>query len=164
MRRTALLLSMVILSLIAGITTTEAQGKFGFGLIVGDPTGFSWKYKLDGQNALDGALGFSPYDRFRFHVDYLWIARPFNDQNLTLTYGAGGAVGFGRTEYVLVSRGNGYFLRTVETGFGVRGPVGINYMIPRSPVELTLELAPILILTPDGGVGLDGGVAVRVYP
>lgn len=164
MRRTAMLLSIALLALIANTTPAEAQGRFGLGLMVGDPTGFSWKYKLDSQNALDGALGFSPYDRFRFHVDYLWISRPFDNQDFSLTYGVGGAAGFGRTDYVLVSRGNGYFWRTEDRGFGIRGPVGINYMIPRSPVELTVELAPVLVLTPDGGVGIDGGVAVRVYP
>lgn len=48
--------------------------------------------------------------------------------------------------------------------FGIRIPLGINYMIPRSPVKLTLELAPLVVISPGGGFGFDGGLAVRFYP
>jgi hypothetical protein len=140
----------------------RGQGSFGIGLIIGEPTGFSWKYKASSQNALDGAIGFSPADRFRAHIDYLWVARPFSDGNLTLTYGVGGVVGFGDRDVVERRGGFAYFNR--EVGFAARVPVGLNYMIPRSPVELGLEVAPLLILAPDGGLGIDGGFLVRFYP
>jgi hypothetical protein len=109
-------------------------------------------------------LGFSPFDRFRFHVDYLWIGRPFNNQDLSFTYGVGGAAGFGRTEFIVVKGKNLFLTRDVSTGFGIRGAFGLNYMIPRSPVELSLEVAPIFIISPSSGMGVDGGVAVRFYP
>ena len=51
-------------------------GTFGFGFILGEPTGLAWKYKLSRANALDGVIGFSPGNRFRIHVDYLWKAYP----------------------------------------------------------------------------------------
>ena len=54
--------------------------------------------------------------------------------------------------------------RDVSTGAGIRGPVELNYMIPRSPVELTFELAPIFILSPDSAFGFGGQLAVRFYP
>lgn len=161
MKRRVLFLGLVLL--VTTPAVLKAQGRFGFGFIVGDPTGFSWNYKM-GQNALDGGVGFSPFDRFRVHVDYLWVAHPFNEQHLSLTYGVGGAVGFGRTEYLVSDDRYVYFSRDVATGVGIRGPVGLHYMIPRSPVELTLELAPILILAPDSGFGFDGGLAIRFYP
>jgi hypothetical protein len=150
--------------LAASLSKGSAQGRFGVGFIFGDPTGFSWKYKISQQNALAGVLGFSPFDRFRFHVDYLWLARPFDNQNLSFSYGIGGAAGFGRTEFVVARGRNLYFARDVSPGFGIRGAFGLNYMIPRSPVELSLEVAPILIMTPATGMGVDGGVAVRFYP
>lgn len=162
MKRRVLLLSLILLA--TAPVALRAQGRFGFGFIVGDPTGFSWKYKMS-QNALDGAVGFSPFDRFRAHVDYLWVARPFDDANLSLTYGVGGAVGFGRTGYYLFRNGRYAFYTSDEPGdVGIRGPIGLNYMIPRSPVELTLELAPLLVLSPPAGFGFDGGLAVRFYP
>ncbi len=158
------LLLVVLLVVWGSLVPARAQGRFGIGFIIGDPTGFSWKYKLSSQNVLDGAIGFSPYDRFRFHVDYLWVARPFNDNNFSLTYGVGGAAGFGRTEYIVVRGRGGLFTRDYETGFGFRVPVGLSYMIPRSPLELTLELAPLFVAAPVGDFGVDGGFAVRFYP
>lgn len=141
----------------------HAQGRFGFGFILGEPTGLSWKYRMDRANALDGAIGFSPYDRFRVHVDYLWNARPFSDPNFSLHYGLGAAFGFGRTEYV-ARKGKDYFIRSQDLGFGLRAPFGIDYLIPRSPVELFFELAPIFIFAPGTGVGIDFGLGVRFYP
>ena len=161
MKRRILLLGLVLL--VTAPEVIRAQERFGLGFIIGDPTGFSWKYKMNG-NALDGGVGFSPFDRFRVHADYLWISHPFNEQQLSLTYGVGAAAGFGRTEYFVSRDRHVYFTRDISTGVGIRGPVGLNYMIPRSPVELTLELAPILILSPDSGLGFDGGLAVRFYP
>ena len=161
MKRKILCLGLVLL--FAMPAALRAQGKFGLGLIVGDPTGFSWKYRM-GLNALDGAVGFSPVDNFRVHVDYLWVAHPFTEQHLSLTYAVGLAAGFGRTEEIETRNGDTFFSRDEPTGAGIRGPIGLNYMIPRSPVELTLELAPILIFSPDGGFGFDGGFAVRFYP
>lgn len=164
MKHTIGLLSIVLFVFIMCPRLADAQGRVGIGFIIGDPTGFSLKYKISNMNSLDGALGFSPFDRFRIHADYLWISRPFSDQQFSFTYGAGVAIGFGSSDYI-VSRGRHvYFSRDVPTGFGVRVPVGLSYMIPRSPVELTLELAPMVIFAPDGGVGIDGGLAVRFYP
>jgi len=156
---------LVVASLVvASSGTLNAQGKFGLGFIFGDPTGFSWKYKISGTNAIDGVVGFSPFNRFRVHVDYLWNARSFSDPNFLLYYGVGGELGFGRTEYVVYRGRYAYFDRYEPMSFGARGVVGISYSIPRSPVELMLEAAPILVVAPVGGIGIDAGVGVRVYP
>lgn len=142
-----------------------AQERFGFGFILGEPTGLSWKYRIDHLHALDGAIGFSPFDRFRIHVDYLWLSRPFRDPNFALHYGIGAAVGFGNTtEAVFTRHGDGYVVQSTSLGFGVRVPFGVDYAIPRSPVELFLEIAPLVIVTPAGGIGIDFGLGVRFYP
>jgi len=141
----------------------HAQGNFGFGLILGEPTGLAWKYKINHRNAIDGAIGFSPYDRFRIHVDYLWHSYPFQEQRLAVHYGLGAAFGFGRTDYV-VSHGDSYVLREGDLGFGARAVVGLTYMIPRSPVDVFFEMAPIIVAAPGPGFGLDLGLGVRVYP
>jgi hypothetical protein len=162
MKRVGFLLAVASVLFIASAGVLRAQGRFGFGFIVGDPTGFSFKYKMNNENAIDGALGFFPSNRFRLHADYLWVARPFRDQQFTLTYGVGPAVGFGRTE-VVARKGLIYYSRQ-EAAFGIRFPLGVSYVIPRSPVELTLELAPLVVFAPDGGFGIDGGLAIRLYP
>src|SRR5258706_15829878 len=113
---------------LAGILLMPAiafgQGKFGVGFVVGDPTGVAWKYKMNSSNVIDGAVGFSPFDRYRVHVDYLWHSYPFNEPNLALHYGPGVAFGFGRTEYIVVSNGR-YLFRDEEVGFGFRGDIGL---------------------------------------
>jgi hypothetical protein len=161
--RTIALFLLVVSATASGLAQNRG-GNFGFGFILGEPTGLSWKYKISRANALDGAIGFSPGDRFRIHVDYLWFAYPFHDPAFSLHYGIGAAIGFGNTWWVDRGHGNGYWAGTRELGFGLRVPVGINYGIPRSPVELFFELAPIFIFSPDMGVGIDVGIGVRFYP
>ena len=96
-------------------------------------------------------------------VNYLWQTTPFDEPQLGLHYGLGGAFGFGRTGYFVYRQGNTYFFRDREIGFGVRGVVGLDYAIRRSPLDIFFELAPLLVLTPDAGSGIDAGLGMRVY-
>lgn len=164
MRSARTILLGVLLLLAAGSEVSQAQGNFGFGFILGEPTGLSWEYRMSRMNAIDGAIGFSPGDRFRIHVDYLWFAHPFHDPAFSLHYGVGAVIGFGRTWFVERGHGDGYWTGTTDLGFGVRVPLGINYFIPRSPVELFFEFAPIVIFAPSAGVAIDVGIGVRFYP
>ena len=137
-------------------TQTQAQqqqmqppGRFGLGFVFGEPTGISWKYRMDQVNAVDGAIGFSPFDRVRFHVDYLWQAHPFNEPRLGLYYGPG------------ITFGEGYYFPEDQAGFGVRGEIGMNYLVRQTPLELFFEMAPTIILTPGSTSGLDVGFGGR---
>lgn len=156
-----LTIAAILLCFVGG--TGVAHGNFGVGFILGDPSGISWKYKMNQTNSLAGVVGFSPYDRFRIHVDYLWHASSFEEPGLQLYYGVGGAIGFGRTEYVAGRGKYLYFSSTESAGFGMRGVIGVGYEIPRSPVELMVEAAPIIVIAPASGIGVDAGVGVRVY-
>ncbi|HEX9006041.1 MAG TPA: DUF3996 domain-containing protein, partial [Bacteroidota bacterium] len=60
--------------------------------------------------------------------------------------------------------GNTYFAQSGTLGFGLRLPFGIDYAIPRAPLELFFEIAPLVIVTPAGGAGVDFGFGVRFYP
>jgi len=158
-KRATLLLWLLLL--IPAIT--HGQGKFGVGLLFGDPTGIAWKYTINSTNAFDGAIGFSPIDRYRAHADYLWQSHPFNEQRLALHYGIGAAFVFGRTEYAVVN-GRGYFFREQDPGFALRGVVGLNYKVQGSPIDLFFEVAPLVPVSPPAGMGADVGLGVRVYP
>ena len=139
----------------------QPQGNFGLGAVIGEPTGIAWKYRINSVNALDGAIGFSPYNAYRVHVDYLWQSHPFDEYNLAMHYGAGVAFGSGRTTYY--SNNGGVLFRNQEVGFGLRGVIGLNYLIKRSPVDLFFELAPLIVLTPNSTSGIDLGFGARVY-
>jgi len=52
----------------------------------------------------------------------------------------------GRTEYLLRHNRDTYVTRTASMGVGIRMVGAFNFAVPRSPVELGLELAPILII------------------
>ena len=62
---------------------------------------------------------------------------PFHDPNFSLHYGVGAVIGFGETWWVEHGRHDGYWASTKDLGVGLRVPVGIDYAIPRSPVELS---------------------------
>ena len=155
-----------LLVTIACFSTTFGQprGNFGVGFVFGDPTGFAWKFRLSGENALDGVVGFSPFDRFRLHVDYLWETEPFTERHLSLHYGPGAVFGFGRTEYVVYNSRNGYFLRSEAVGFGVRGVIGITYLVKKTPIDVFFEMAPLIIFAPHTGTGIDISFGGRFYP
>ena len=149
-----------LISVLALTANAQEGGRFGMGFVVGDPTGFAWKYRMDNIHAIDGSIGFSPTERLRLQGDYLWHAYPFSEKRLALYYGPGIAFSFGRTDYVVFSNGYGYN----DAGFGIRGVVGLGYNIKNSPVELFFEMAPLIVLTPTAGSGIDLGLGVRVYP
>jgi len=157
--------AVLILVMLVGMAHgARAEGKLGVGVILGEPTGIAWKYRLGGGEAVDGAIGLSPADRFRFHVDYLWEKRSFEQEDLRLHYGVGMAFGVGDAEYVSLQRGDTYVLAERSLGFGLRGVVGLTYNFPRAPFDAFLEIAPLVILTPAGGFGIDAAIGVRVYP
>jgi hypothetical protein len=163
-----LFLGACILVLLCGVACGQQQYQppqyhsLGMGFVFGEPTGIAWKYRLNTVNSIDGVIGFSPYDRFRLNLDYLWQSHPFNEQRLALHYGPGVAFGFGRTNYIVYNR-NGYFLRNEDIGLGIRGVAGVNYLIKNTPLDVFFELAPVVIFTPATGSGIDVGFGGRVY-
>lgn len=154
-------LLFTILAAWTSIAESQTYGKLGAGLMVGEPSGISWKYRFDHANALGGAVGFLPDAGVRVDIDYLWHTHPFSNELFGVDWGAGIAVGPGRSDFS-ASR-TGYFERGEEIGFGVRGVAELNYLIQHSPVDLFLDAAPLLILTPDSKTGLDTGFGMRVY-
>ncbi len=145
------------LLIVGAVSCGRAQGRFGIGFVLGQPTGFDWKYRISSANALDGSIGFTGSDRTRVNVDYLWQSHPFEEYGLALHYGIGAAMGFGNE-----SREN--FFHENDVGFGVRGVVGLNYMVRNSPVDIFMEVAPVMVFSTPTGMSLDAGFGVRFYP
>lgn len=156
-----LLVSVLIAS---SLSYGQQGGNFGIGFVFGQPTGIAWKYRMNNSNALDGIVGVGPYDRFRLQADYLWESHPFKEKNLLLHYGPGVAFGFGQTEYVVHYDKGVQYLTNEEPRFGVRGVVGLSYLINKTPLDIFFELAPVVILEPGLGSGFDLGFGIRAYP
>lgn len=134
--------------------TSNYAGRFGAGIILGEPTGASAKYWLNDTLAIDGAAGWSFHDHtdFYLHSDLLWHKLdlvPVTRGRLAGYLGAGGLVRFRDDHY--------------DNQFGVRVPVGVSYMLDNAPVDVFAEIAPALDVAPDVRGEITGGVGLRYW-
>ena len=124
---------------------------FGLGIILGEPSGVSAKLWTTGENAFDfgAAWSFSGNGNLLLQADYVWhIFRliPVSEGKLPFYVGVGGRVVFSE-----------------KAKIGVRVPLGFDYLFSNAPVDIFLELVPILNLAPDTDFDFNGGVGVRYW-
>ncbi len=128
----------------------QADG-FGLGIVLGDPTGISFKKWAGDRGAIDGGVGWNlNADIFHVHVDYLvhfMNAIEVNQGQLPLYLGIGGSLNAGNN----------------ITHFGVRVPFGINYIFGDAPLDLFAEIAPGLQLIDQTDLLLEGGIGIRFW-
>ena len=136
---------------------------FGLGLILGEPTGLSAKLWTSRINAFDFGLGvgvggdrikykgyYNDGSRVHFHMDYLWHS--FNaissSERFPLNYGLGARF----------NSGGGY-----EESIGIRGVFGIAWFPHATPIDIFVELVPVLQITSSTGLGIDAGLGIRYF-
>lgn len=132
---------------------------FGMGIILGEPTGLSAKAWTSSDNAFDFALAWSFKDYHHndnhndgsalLQADYVWHffnAISVSSGKLPIYVGIGARV-------VLAD----------DPSFGVRIPVGIDYLFADAPIDVFLELVPILDLSPESDFGVGGGLGIRYW-
>ena len=126
----------------------QKAGDFGTGIIFGNPTGGTAKFWLDNNRALDASVGFNT--SLALYGDYLW-----NNWKV-LPQPAGGKlpVYLGLGAQVMPSSPH---------EFGLRAVAGIAYWLPRNPIEIFLELVPILRFSQGDSVYLNASVGLRYY-
>jgi hypothetical protein len=148
-------------SLFVLMLISEAHGQgFGVGIIAGNPTGVSVKKWLHNNDAVDAAAAWS-FDRggaFQIHADYLWHRElPAISRNIygamPFYLGLGGRVTFGEAK--------GKHGR--DNYAGLRVPFGMTYLFENAPVDLFIEVAPILDVAPRADFELDAAAGVRFY-
>lgn len=105
--------------------------------MVGEPTGLTVKYWLNESWAVDGAIAesFHRENGLQLNSDILWHKFGLFDVpegRLVPYLGAG----------VRAKFQNG------EDEFGIRFPIGVAYMFGHRPIDVFLEVAPILTHTP----------------
>ncbi|KPL17894.1 MAG: hypothetical protein AMJ92_10480 [candidate division Zixibacteria bacterium SM23_81] len=146
---------LLITVLFYGTVAAQDSG-FGLGIILGEPTGLSLKQWVDGKAAIDGAIAwsFGRHDALHLHADYLvhnFTLFKMEQGKLPLYYGIGGRIKF-------EENGN-----DEDTKIGVRIPVGISYILANSPLDIFLEIAPLLDLTPSTEFDLNGAIGIRYF-
>ncbi|MEA2005125.1 MAG: hypothetical protein U9O50_02510 [Acidobacteriota bacterium] len=130
----------------------SAQGKgIGLGVILGEPTGLSFKAWTGDKTAIDGAAAwsFGNENSWHFHADYLFHTRNFlkaKKGNLLFYYGIGGRI---KTEK--------------KSRVGIRFPIGFSYLFEKAPFDIFFELGPLLDLVPSTEFGITGGIGIRYY-
>ncbi len=148
------LLIMLFCLTILCTSSIEASGqRFGLGVIIGEPTGPTFKLWTGKNTAIAGAAEWSSgaNDTFYFHVDYLLhnYTIKMKKGKLPLYYGIGGRA-------ALVEH-NG------DDIFGARIPLGIEYLPHKTHLGVFLEITPILDLVPDTDTDIEGAVGIRFY-
>jgi hypothetical protein len=153
MKATRLVFAAVLLTAVVAVSpdaTSQDRG-FGLGVILGNPTGVSGKYWVSGQSAIDGAVAWSFRRRgfFHVHADYLWhFSDAIKSQERFIPYvGIGGR--FGATKG--------------DASLGLRLAGGIAFLPRGAPIDVFLEIAPIVDLAPATEVDVNGGVGIRFF-
>ncbi len=146
-----LILFLVIMLVLFLQPVAADETGFGLGLILGAPTGLNFKCWMKNNTAIDGALAWSVGrdSKLYLHADYLlhrFDVFEVERDKMALYYGIGGRVKF---------EDNGRV--------GIRIPIGVDYIFVNAPLDIFLELAPVLDLAPSTNLSLNGGVGIRLF-
>jgi len=149
------IIMFVLLFMIPQLGHSQQRG-FGLGIIAGAPTGLSAKNWLTEATAFDMAAAWSfktsKHDHdteVQFHANYLYHnfgLIPIPKGDLPLYYGIGGRVNLGH-----------------DTRLSVRIPIGVDYMFYNAPVDIFLEVVPMLDLAPSTVFDLDAAIGARFW-
>ncbi len=150
---------ILLIGAILGLAPTVVQaqaggnngGNLGLGVMLGEPTGISLKSWNNSRSAFDLGVAWSfagSDDDIYLHADYLlhsWID-DVDQGDLAFYYGIGGRMIF-----------------SDDPTAGVRIPFGLNYVIQDAPVDVFVEVVPVLNLTPNTDFDGNGALGIRYY-
>lgn len=161
MKKGIFVISFILFLLFLGGNLYASAKSFGIGVILGEPTGLSAKLFLLDNSAIDfaAAWSFSHNTSMQIHIDYLWhyfnLIRPLHTSTkFPLYFGIGPRFSFHYNDNK--SHHN-------DEHLGIRFPVGLSALFQKVPIELFLEVAPILDVIPDTDVEFNGGLGIRYY-
>ncbi|MBD3180566.1 MAG: hypothetical protein GF417_13865 [Candidatus Latescibacteria bacterium] len=129
-----------------------ASESFGAGIIVGEPTGLSFKNWVSSHTAFaaGAAWSFEKDQALYFHLDYL-IHRPgvkrVKKGNWHFFFGLGGRIK----------------LEDDDSRIGARIPLGVNYLFEDADLDFFFEVVPVMDLAPETDFSLNGGFGMRYF-
>ena len=143
--------ALILLGCLAGLSQASTSRNIGLGVILGEPTGVSFKIWNRQTVAFDAGAAWSIVDEKNFQIHGDLLLHNFNlfkveTGRMALYYGIGARVWF-----------------ATDTVVSLRVPVGLSYEFEKTPVELFLEVVPMLDLIPATDVGMAGAVGFRYY-
>ncbi len=156
---TGFLVAVILIAATAVLPTQHAEaqnqsgGNFGIGVILGEPTGITPKIWVSGSTSFAAgvAWSFSGNNTMHLHLDYQ--QHNFNlirveKGTMSLYYGIGGRI---------------LFRENRDDKVGIRFPLGLNYQFADAPIELFMEVAPVLDLAPSTDFSANGGIGFRYF-
>lgn len=169
MKKILIVIFLVIISEGPILAHGPQNKKFGFGIVLGEPTGLTVKYWTANLNALNFTLGGRSYfGSPRVGVDYLWHFYAFDTRVVNIFAGPGFAIGFGEggNGFWYEDKKGRFFVRSDNNGpgIGVRGVFGLNVVPEATPLEFFLEFGVLVGLAPDVGSAADFAIGMRFYP
>ena len=147
-----LIAAIIILFCFSGLAMAD-QGRFGLGLMLGEPTGVNAKYFVDRHNAIDAGFGWSLTDDHDFHLytDYL-----YHVYSLIHSESGEAPIYFGLGARIL-------FRDNKDNKAGIRIPLGLDYLFGNSPFDVFAEIVPIVDLSPDTDLDVEGVIGARFF-
>lgn len=144
------ILIIAVSALITGSAYSQHRG-FGLGIVLGEPTGLSAKLWTGSKNAFDfaAAWSFKEEGHMLLQADYVWHNFDLitvQSGKLPFYYGIGGGAIFSNDPLV-----------------AVRVPVGLDYQFENAPVDIFVEIVPILDIIPSTDFDLAGGLGIRFW-
>ena len=142
-------IALVAVMILAG--SAAAQGNFGLGIILGEPTGVSAKLWLSDRTAVDAAAAWSFSDEAAFHIHADFLLHNFDlitveKGRLPIHFGIGGRLKF-----------------EDDTKLGIRIPVGLTYIFEDAPIDVFFEVVPILDVAPDTEFEANAAIGARFF-
>jgi hypothetical protein len=128
------------------------EGGTGLGILLGEPTGISFKTWISERSAIDAGLAWSfpGTGAWHSHIDYLW--HNFNiirlpQGKMPLYLGLGGRL--------RISGGDVYL--------GARVPIGLAYIFAGDRLDVFLEAVPVMNLFPGTDFDLNTAIGIRYF-
>lgn len=144
-------LTLVLFGFLAGLSFAQSSHDVGLGLMIGEPTGISFKLWKRQTAAFDAgaAWSFVENKNFQIHGDFLlhnFGLFQVETGRMALYYGLGARMKFAD-----------------DLTISLRIPIGLSYEFQRTPVELFLEVVPMVDLIPATQVQMAGALGFRYY-
>lgn len=145
-----------LLSIFVVLFGLNAFAEHELGFVLGTASGLSGMVDLNQNRAVDFAIAFNSDSKTHVYADYLFNnARTYDLKGsatpMTLYYGLG---------LRMYTKNGGK--RDGDTYIGPRAPIGLHYKIVNPDVSLFGEIAPVVNLTPEGGVDITAGIGARI--
>ena len=156
MRQIKIFISLVIVIISIPATSTFAQRSgTGIGLMLGEPTGINLKSWISESSAFDVGLAwsFTHEGSLHIHADYLYHNYNLISSNIPFYVGIGGRIKLHNSEDKSES----------DARIGVRVPIGLDFFVRDVPIDIFVEIAPIVDLSPSTEATVNGGVGFRYF-